>query len=72
MTDKKIARINYLAKKSKTEGLTDAEKAEQTALRNEYRAEFRRSLEAQLERIEFVDKGGSGSVSAKNFARADR
>ena len=29
MTNEKIARINELAKKSKTTGLTDAEKAEQ-------------------------------------------
>ena len=31
MTNEKIARINELAKKSKTTGLTDAEKAEQQA-----------------------------------------
>ena len=31
MTDEKIARINALAKKSKTEGLTEAEKQEQQA-----------------------------------------
>ena len=34
MTNEKIARINELAKKSKTTGLTDAEKAEQQALRS--------------------------------------
>ena len=32
MTEEKIARINALAKKSKTTGLTEAEKAEQQAL----------------------------------------
>ena len=37
MTKEKIARINELAKKSRTEaGLTEAEKAEQAALRREY------------------------------------
>ena len=36
MTQEKIARINELAKKSKTTGLTEAEKAEQQALRREY------------------------------------
>ena len=35
MTQEKIARINELAKKSKTTGLTDAEKAEQQALRGD-------------------------------------
>ena len=44
MTNEKIARINELAKKSKTTGLTDAEKAEQAQLRKEYVAAFRASL----------------------------
>ena len=35
MTKEKIARINELAHKSKTTGLTEAEKAEQQALRKE-------------------------------------
>lgn len=55
MNSEKIARINFLAKKSKTEGLSDLEKAEQKRLRDEYRAEFRASLEAQLKSIEIVD-----------------
>ncbi|MDE5619681.1 MAG: DUF896 domain-containing protein, partial [Ruminococcus sp.] len=36
MNQKKIDRINELSRKSKAEGLTEEEKAEQTALRNEY------------------------------------
>ena len=36
MTKEKIARINELAHKSKTVGLTEAEKTEQQALRKEY------------------------------------
>lgn len=59
----KIARINELAKKSKTIGLTAEEKLEQKALRDEYRAEFRASLEAQLERISFAETDVSGEVS---------
>lgn len=55
MNSEKIARINFLAKKSKNEGLNDIEKAEQKRLRDEYRAEFRASLEAQLKSIEIVD-----------------
>ncbi len=61
MDSKKIQRINELAKKEKAQGLTKAEKEEQTALRNEYRAAFRASLESQLKRIEFVDKEGKPS-----------
>ena len=48
MTKEKIARINELAHKSKTTGLTDAEKAEQQALRQEYVADVKASLRAQL------------------------
>ena len=56
MTQEKIDRINELARKSRTpEGLTPAEKEEQTALRNEYRAGFVRNLKAQLDNIEVVD-----------------
>ena len=40
----KIDRINELARLSKERELTDDEKAEQTALRAEYIAEFRRTL----------------------------
>lgn len=50
MEKEKIARINELAKKSKTpEGLTDAEKNEQAALRAEYIAEFRAAFANQLD-----------------------
>ena len=35
MTNEKIARINELARKSKAEGLTETETAEQQALRRE-------------------------------------
>lgn len=56
MTQDKIDRINELARKSRTlEGLTDAEKTEQTALRNEFRADFKANLESQLKNIEIVD-----------------
>ncbi|MBO7473443.1 MAG: DUF896 domain-containing protein [Ruminococcus sp.] len=48
MDQKKIDRINELAHKSKSVGLTDAEKAEQTELRNEYRRAVTGNLAAQL------------------------
>ena len=48
MDQKKIDRINELAHKSKAEGLTEAEKAEQTQLRNEYRQSVVGNLAAQL------------------------
>lgn len=49
MEKEKIDRINLLAKKSKSEGLTEAEKAEQKALRDEYIAEIRYSFGQNLE-----------------------
>ena len=58
MTDEKIARINALAKKAKTEGLTDAEKKEQQALRAEYVTDFRKSLKAQLDNTYVVGTDG--------------
>lgn len=59
MTDEKIARINALAKKARAEGLTDAEKAEQQALRAEYVAGFRQSLKAQLDNTVVINPDGS-------------
>ena len=56
MEKKKIERINFLAKKSKTEGLTAEEKAEQQAQRQEYINAVRINLKSQLDNIEFVDK----------------
>ena len=61
MTKEKIARINELAHKSKTTGLTEAEKAEQQALR------MKSSLRAQLERTSIKEPDGTiHRVSKKN------
>ncbi len=50
MEEKKIDRINELARKSRTpEGLTPEEKDEQAALRKEYLAAIRENLTAQLD-----------------------
>lgn len=54
----KLERINFLAKKSKSQGLTEEEKIEQTQLRNEYREAFRRSLSSQLENTYIVEPDG--------------
>jgi len=50
MEKAKIDRINALARKSKTpEGLSEAERAEQAALRQEYLAEWRAAVAASLD-----------------------
>jgi len=59
VTQKDIDRINELARKSKTEGLTDAEKAEQKELRVKYINGFKESLESQLKGITVVEPDGS-------------
>jgi uncharacterized protein YnzC (UPF0291/DUF896 family) len=51
----KLDRINYLAKKSKNEGLTESEKDEQKKLREEYLLAFRDNFRKQLDNIEIVD-----------------
>lgn len=45
----KIDRINHLAKKSKQEGLTEAEKEEQAVLRKEYIENFREPVQGTFE-----------------------
>ncbi len=51
----KLDRINYLSKKSKKEGLTEAEVLEQKELREEYLKVFRENFKKQLDNIEIVD-----------------
>ena len=59
MTDEKIARINALYRKSKAEGLTDAEKKEQDLLRKEFVAAVRGNLRTQLNNIDMVNEDGT-------------
>ncbi len=55
----KIARINALYHKSKAEGLTEEEKAEQAALRQEYVANVRANLRGQLNSITIQREDGT-------------
>ena len=57
--EKKIARINELYRRSKAEGLTDAEKQEQKLLRLEYIQAIRANLKSQLNNIDIQEKDGS-------------
>lgn len=58
MVQEKINRINELAHKSKKEGLMTEELAEQKALREEYIAEYRANLKAQLDNTYVVGTDG--------------
>ena len=55
VTKEQIDRINELAKKKKTEGLTAEEQEEQKVLYRAYIDAFKANLKAQLETIEIVD-----------------
>ena len=67
MEKEKIDRINFLAKKSKAEGLTEEEKAEQKALREEYIAGFRANLRGILDNTYIQNPDGTKTkVESKN------
>lgn len=60
ITDEKVARINELARKSRTpEGLTEEEKAEQAALRREYVEAVKASLTGQLDNTVVLTPDGT-------------
>ena len=58
VTDKTIQRINELYRKSKAEGLTKAEAAEQKKLRAEYVAAFRNNLRGTLDSLKIQNPDG--------------
>ena len=57
--EQKLARINELYRRAKSEGLTDAEKQEQKLLRLEYVQAIRANLRSQLNNIDIEEKDGS-------------
>lgn len=59
VTQEQIDRINQLARKSKAEGLTAAEKEEQAKLRRIYIDAVKASLVGQLEHTYLVDEHGN-------------
>ena len=59
MDPKKIERINELARKKKTSGLTEAEAEEQAALRKEYLAGFRENMRQVLDGIIIQEPDGT-------------
>lgn len=59
ITDAQVQRINELARKSRTEGLTEEEKAEQATLRRAYIDAVKASLESHLENTYIQESDGS-------------
>jgi uncharacterized protein YnzC (UPF0291/DUF896 family) len=68
----KLARINELAKKSKTSGLTEKEAKEQSSLRAEYLQTFRSSMENTLKGVTVVDPAGNDVTPKKLKQMKDR
>lgn len=59
ISEETIRRINELAKKKKTTGLTEAEAREQKHLREEYLASFRSGMKHHIEGLKVVDSKGN-------------
>ena len=59
MTQDKINRINELARKKKSVGLTEEEFREQAILRREYIESYKQSLVAQLENTYILEPDGT-------------
>ena len=69
MTDEKIARINELYHKSKSEGLTPEETEEQKVLRREYIDSVKRNLRNNLNNITLVNPDGSYTELSEEYVR---
>ncbi|SFB16607.1 Uncharacterized protein YnzC, UPF0291/DUF896 family [Cohnella sp. OV330] len=60
--DKLIARINELAHKHKTTGLTEEEAVERQKLRQVYLDNFKRNFKQQLDQIEWTDEPPADTI----------
>ena len=69
MDSTKIDRINALANKQKSVGLTEEEKIEQAALRKEYIESIRESLRANLNNISIQEADGSITDLGEKFGK---
>ena len=65
LSEEKLARLNALAKKKKSEGLTEAEGKEQTLLRKEYLQSFRNSFKKTIENTKIIDPEGTDVTPEK-------
>ena len=69
MDNIKIDRINTLAHKAKSVGLTEEEKKERDALRKEYIATIRMNLRSQLDNISIKEEDGSVTNLGEKYGR---
>jgi 5-formyltetrahydrofolate cyclo-ligase len=71
MDNIKIDRINTLAHKEKSVGLTEEEKKEQAKLRKEYIEAVRANLRANLNNISIKEADGSITDLGEKFGKKD-
>ena len=69
MDNTKIDRINTLAHKAKSVGLTEEEKKEQALLRQEYVASVKANLRNQLNNIDMMNADGSVENLGEKYGR---
>lgn len=72
MDMEKIDRINTLAHKAKSVGLTEEETKERDALRKEYIASIRRNLRSQLDHIDVEEKDGTITNLGEKYGNQKR
>ncbi len=72
MKAEKIDRINALAHKAKSVGLTEEEKKERELLRKEYLASVRMNLRNQLDNIDIQEKDGTITNLGEKYGHKKR
>ena len=72
VTPEELARINALARKAKSEGLTAEEKQEQQMLRQRYIAAIRANLRSQLDNIDVLEHDGRIENLGKKFGKGKK
>ena len=71
MDGQKIKRLNELYRKSKAEGLTEAELKEQKLLRAEYLEAVKQNLRRQLNNIDIEEKDGTVINLGEKYGNKD-
>lgn len=72
MDSSRIDRINFLARKSKREGLIEEEKKEQALLRREYIAAIRMNVRTQLDNISIQEEDGTITNLGEKYGNKTR
>lgn len=72
MKQEQIDRINALSRKSKAEELTEEEKKEQALLRQQFLADVKKNLAAQLDNIDMVNEDGSIENLGEKYGAAKK